>query len=190
MRHKDDNKHNAIINAAIQLITTEGFAHTSMSKIAKAANVSPATIYIYFENKDDLLNKLYLTVKKNFGNVVFNGLSEKMAVKESFQLIWKNSLRYFLANPTTFTFHEQFVHSPLISKSSQAQGESFLQPIFSLYERGQMEGSLPNISMCVFTAIMYSPLISLIKYHHQGGLVLTEELAMSTFEMCWTAIQK
>ena len=51
MRHKDDSKREAISNAAIELITTIGFANTSMSKIAKAANVSPATIYVYFEKK-------------------------------------------------------------------------------------------------------------------------------------------
>ena len=54
MRHKDDNKHQAICDAAIELITKNGFADTSMSKIAKAANVSPATIYVYFESKEAL----------------------------------------------------------------------------------------------------------------------------------------
>ncbi len=62
MRHKDDNKHQAICDAAIGLITANGFADTSISKIAKVANVSPATIYVYFENKEDLLNKVYLFV--------------------------------------------------------------------------------------------------------------------------------
>jgi AcrR family transcriptional regulator len=42
MRVKDDAKREAISNAAIELITTKGFADTSMSKIARAANVSPA----------------------------------------------------------------------------------------------------------------------------------------------------
>ncbi|MDB4867155.1 MAG: TetR family transcriptional regulator [Cohnella sp.] len=35
-----------------------------MSKIAKKAGVSASTIYVYFENKEDMLNKLYLSIKK------------------------------------------------------------------------------------------------------------------------------
>jgi len=190
MRHKDDNKQKAIVDAAIQLITTEGFAETSMSKIAKAASVSPATIYIYFENKEDLLNQLYLTVKKEFVDALIEGLSEDMAVKDSFRLIWQNSRSYFLANPTTFAFHEQFIHSPLISKANKEQGERFFMPIVELYERGKAEGNLPEISMFVFVAIMYAPLISLIKSHHSGEFALTHELIISTFEMCWKAIHK
>ncbi|MEM7133645.1 MAG: TetR/AcrR family transcriptional regulator [Chloroflexota bacterium] len=190
MRRKDDAKHDAIVDAAMYLITTDGFAETSMSKIAKAAKVSPATIYVYFENKEDLLNQLYLTVKEDFGVAVFDGLSDEMTLKESFFLIWMNSFRFFLANPTKFAFHEQFVHSPLISKSSQEQGESFLLPILDLYERGKSEGSLPNISISVCAAILYAPLISLIKSHHQGSFVLTEAVAVSTFERCWKAIQE
>ncbi|MEP7039456.1 MAG: helix-turn-helix domain-containing protein, partial [Acidobacteriota bacterium] len=64
MRVKDDKKLQAICDAAIELITANGFADTSMSKIAKAAQVSPATIYVYFENKETLLNEIYLLVKQ------------------------------------------------------------------------------------------------------------------------------
>ena len=40
MRVKDDKKEKAIFDAAISLITANGLADTSMSKIAKAADVS------------------------------------------------------------------------------------------------------------------------------------------------------
>ena len=41
------------------MIVKEGFDGLSMQKLAKAANVSPATIYLYFKNREDLLNQLY-----------------------------------------------------------------------------------------------------------------------------------
>ena len=37
-----------------------GFNGFSMQKLAKAANVSPATIYIYFKDKEDLIQQLYI----------------------------------------------------------------------------------------------------------------------------------
>ena len=74
MRHKDENKKESITIAAIQLINEIGLAETSMSKIAKRAGVSSATIYVYFENKNDMIKKLYLTIKKDMQQRVFNGI--------------------------------------------------------------------------------------------------------------------
>ena len=54
MRYKDEAKQDAIIEATVKLVNQIGFAATSTSKIAKKANVSSATIYIYYKNKEDL----------------------------------------------------------------------------------------------------------------------------------------
>ena len=64
MRYLDATKKEKIILAAIQLINEVGFAEITMSKIAQKAGVAPGTIYVYFENKDDMLKKLFLTVKE------------------------------------------------------------------------------------------------------------------------------
>ena len=49
MRRKDDEKQRCIKNAVVQLILEEGFQGASVSKIAKSAGVSPATVYIYYD---------------------------------------------------------------------------------------------------------------------------------------------
>ena len=55
MRTKDEGKQDAIIKATIKLVNEIGFVSSSVAKIAKEANVSPATIYVYYQNKEDLL---------------------------------------------------------------------------------------------------------------------------------------
>lgn len=47
-----------ILAAARTLIEEEGAAAVSMARIAKAAGVSEATVYKYFENKQDLVNHI------------------------------------------------------------------------------------------------------------------------------------
>ena len=59
MRMKDENKKAAITKAIIGLINEIGFANISMSKIAKATGLSAATLYVYYENKEDMLRKVY-----------------------------------------------------------------------------------------------------------------------------------
>ena len=50
-RVKSNEKRIALLNATLSLVINKGFHDAPMSKIAKLAEVSPATIYIYFENK-------------------------------------------------------------------------------------------------------------------------------------------
>jgi AcrR family transcriptional regulator len=44
-----------IINAAMQMFITEGFDKTSIRNIADKIEYSPATIYLYYKDKDELL---------------------------------------------------------------------------------------------------------------------------------------
>jgi len=52
MTEKQEN----ILNAALKLFATEGYASTSTSKVAKEAGVSEGLIFRHFKNKEGLLN--------------------------------------------------------------------------------------------------------------------------------------
>ena len=73
MRHKDEKKEQAVVAAAITLINERGFSEVSIAKIAKEAGVSPATIYIYYENKEDMLNKIYISLKTEMSEALLRG---------------------------------------------------------------------------------------------------------------------
>ncbi|EUJ29992.1 TetR/AcrR family transcriptional regulator [Listeria grayi] len=64
MRIKDEAKVTAISQAVFQITKQEGLNNASISKIAKLAGVSPATVYIYYQDKSDMLSKIYLTSKR------------------------------------------------------------------------------------------------------------------------------
>jgi len=49
------NKHQRILDAAIEVIAEHGFFHSRVSEIADRAGVADGTIYLYFKNKDELL---------------------------------------------------------------------------------------------------------------------------------------
>ncbi len=52
---KKIDKREAIIEAAIELFTTQGYETTTMAEVAKKAAVAVGTVYLYFKNKPDLL---------------------------------------------------------------------------------------------------------------------------------------
>jgi len=52
---KASNKHSKIINAATKVFAKKGFFNARISDIAKEAKVADGTIYLYFNNKFDIL---------------------------------------------------------------------------------------------------------------------------------------
>ncbi|MBR5485582.1 MAG: TetR/AcrR family transcriptional regulator [Oscillospiraceae bacterium] len=53
-------KRNRLENAAYQLFTTKGFQNTSVNDIVTLANVAKGTFYLYYHDKNDLLNRLII----------------------------------------------------------------------------------------------------------------------------------
>jgi len=58
-RRRGSDKHRRIIEAAIQVFARHGFYNSKVSEIARAAGVADGTIYLYFQNKDDILICLF-----------------------------------------------------------------------------------------------------------------------------------
>jgi TetR/AcrR family transcriptional regulator, regulator of autoinduction and epiphytic fitness len=69
-RNRPGEKTEAILEGAMQEFLTNGYAATSMDRVAAAAGVSKTTVYSYFQDKEGL----------------FNALIEKLA-KEKFQAV-------------------------------------------------------------------------------------------------------
>ncbi|MFH7326335.1 TetR/AcrR family transcriptional regulator [Desulfurivibrio sp. C05AmB] len=53
------DKHSKIIEAAIRVFSRKGFFHARIADIAKEAQVADGTIYLYFNNKYDILISLF-----------------------------------------------------------------------------------------------------------------------------------
>jgi len=59
MEKKKSNKHHRIIEAATRIFARKGFFQAKVSDIAREAGVADGTIYLYFDNKDDILISLF-----------------------------------------------------------------------------------------------------------------------------------
>ena len=58
-KKRTGEKRERILQAAIRVFAEKGFYATRVSEIAKAAGVADGTIYLYFENKDDVLVSIF-----------------------------------------------------------------------------------------------------------------------------------
>jgi TetR/AcrR family transcriptional regulator, fatty acid metabolism regulator protein len=59
VKTRNGEKYHRIIAAATKVFARKGFFHAKVSDIAREAQVADGTIYLYFENKDDILISLF-----------------------------------------------------------------------------------------------------------------------------------
>ena len=186
---KSIDKRNALIKATIELVNNNGFHATPMSKIAKMAQVSPATIYLYFDHKQDLLNKTYMEVKSNYTAFAFETYHETMPVKEGFELIWKRIAHFKLKEGEYAKFLAQCDNTPIIEESCRQEGIKHLQPLLDLWERGKQEGIIKPMSDYLLYAYAINPLSFLMVMQQRDAIILDETHLEEAFQAAWNSIK-
>jgi AcrR family transcriptional regulator len=92
-----EQKTELILNAALELLAHKGYYQTSISDIAKKANISKGLVYNYFESKEALvtaildkgINELLNIYDPNKDGILESGELRNF-IHESFQLIKEN----------------------------------------------------------------------------------------------------
>jgi AcrR family transcriptional regulator len=185
---KSIDKRNALIKATIELVNNNGFHATPMSKIAKIANVSPATIYLYFENKQDLVNKTYIEVKAVYTAYAFATYETNASVEVGFETIWKRIAEFKLNESEYAMFLAQCDNTPMIDESSRQKGIKHFQPLLDLMERGKKEGIIKPISDYLLYAYAINPLSFLMMSQQRGAFQLNEKHIEEAYQSAWDSI--
>ena len=187
MRTRDQAKYDSIVDASIKLTNKLGFDGISISKIAKKAKVSPATIYIYFENKEDLFTKLYTDIRKKMSQGALEGLQEGMNTEEMFKSIWYHSFTFNLQHPEYLTYREQFEQTTMM-KNIKPDDFTLFQTVDKLLKRGIKEETIKNHPLPMLTSFAYVPIITLLKYHQVGIIKMDDDNIKQACEIAWNAI--
>jgi TetR/AcrR family transcriptional regulator, multidrug resistance operon repressor len=169
MRIRDEQKQHCVHQLALKMIVEQGLYGLSMQKLAKAAGISPATIYIYYKDRDDLIMQLCVVESRKMEDATLDGFRPDMPFREGLRMQWHNRARYCLENPLGMQFLEQIRHSPYHERVSKLIKREFVDIMCEFVriniERGEM---VQAVSTEVFWAIAYAPLYSLIKFNLQG----------------------
>ena len=138
MRKRDDEKQYSIKKSVIQLILQEGFQGTSISKIAKLAGVSPATVYIYYENKEVMLRDIYHEYAEDIFDSLLYHIVPDMSGEQLIDVLIRQYYQYILENEEIYHFVDQFSSCPSLHEGCHAlQGPKSLNRILLEYkERG------------------------------------------------------
>lgn len=168
MRTRDPRKEKAICDKALAMIVKHGFDGLSMQKLARAARVSPATIYIHFKDREDLILQLYAKVMAKMFAATLEDFDPAMPFDQGLRLQWINRARYFLKHPLEMHFMEQIRFSPLHDRAFQATGGRFHEAMKAFVCNAIRRKQLVKVPVEVFWSVAFAPLYQLVKFHFQG----------------------
>lgn len=83
-----------IVSAASVLFMEKGIAAASMDDIAKAAGYSKATLYVYFENKEEIVSILVLNSMKKLYGYISSALIQHETTKARYDFICRGLVQY------------------------------------------------------------------------------------------------
>jgi len=93
---------NELVDLARTLFLEKGVQKTTMAEIAKQAGVAEGTLYLYFENKKDLLNEVAISWSAQYLDLVTKELVGCHGIEEKIEAIVKNQLKFMFSQPELY----------------------------------------------------------------------------------------
>lgn len=188
-----EDKREAILQSTMELVAENGFHDAPCSLIAERAGVAAGTIYRYFENKDVLINHLYLDVETRINAALLEGYTVEKPFRERFIHLVSSLLQFFINNPLEFRFVEQFHNSPygVAFRRDRLLGQHEDCGIYcELFRQGVTQQVIKDLPLPLLFDLAFGPIVSVARNHILGFIHLDATLIRQIAEACWDALRR
>lgn len=152
-RPKDEDKRQAIMDAATRVIAIQGLGAPTM-KIAEEARVANGSLFTYFETKADLFNQLYLGLKADMASAALDGLPARADLRKRMSHVWSNWMQWAVSNPHKRRALLQLNVSDEITPETRANGQQIMMGVAELMQEMRASGPMHNTPMPFVASIM------------------------------------
>lgn len=186
------DKRKEILRAAVELITEQGFHGAPMAMIAEKAGVAAGTIYCYFKSRDALITELYQEIEERITAYLQDGYEAGTSIRERFLHLTAGLLRYFIAHPLEFRYLEQFHNSPYGAafRRDRCLGRADHNIYMELLEEGVGQEVIQDLPLVALAALTFGPMISIMRDHTLGFVMLDAPLIERIAASCWEALRQ
>jgi len=195
MRTRDVIKMELVRTEAMGLLVKEGLEGFSMNKLSRRCNISVATLYIYYKDKEDLLLQLSLAEFRNLNDAMLKDFDPSVSFEAGLRKQWENRSAYMLAHPMEMALLEQ-LRGTEYEDRALASMQDFKAAMTEFVTSAVRNGELEEMPVEVFWSLAYGPLYTLLRFNGSGRSMggkpfhLTQEILWATFERVLKALKK
>lgn len=169
-----------ILDASKDLLLEDGFSKLSMRKIAGRVNITATSIYLYFQNKDDLLLALIEESIENLKEALADAAGVSKGVMQQLRSVSMAYIKYALEHPREYEIifmvrPEEMTTYPM-EKFRQVRSSYTL--LAEVLEKGNKEKQIESENLLLAAYTMWAQLhgvVSVIINKRLDTKVSTEE---------------
>ncbi|MGX4643272.1 TetR/AcrR family transcriptional regulator [Massilia sp. SYSU DXS3249] len=183
---RKDARPQELLAAAIDLFVERGFASTRLEDVARRAGVSKGTLYLYFDNKEELFkavvrNSIVPVIGDAESSVAeFDGHSAEL-LRNVIMGWWdriggtkvSGIVKLVTAESGNFPELAAFYQDEVINRGTRM--------ISSMLERGIARGEFRPINVAQVTQVLIAPMLMLVTWKHSIGPCERDSLAPQAF---------
>jgi len=164
MRKIDEGKKNRIKQAVFEIARDEGIAGLSFGKLAKRAGVSSGTPYVYYQDKTDMLGKIYLDVK----TLVDDGLQADIDQGKTPEERLFNAVNHFAKQLVAHQLEANYLaaiedNPQLVTAAVLQAGNQLAAPLKVAFEAAAATGRLKTTNPETVMALLFGPFTMVLR---------------------------
>ncbi|TKG88368.1 TetR/AcrR family transcriptional regulator [Puteibacter caeruleilacunae] len=190
MKLKDSNKENAIIEQTLDIVYETGIAGVKMSKLAKRVGISPSTLYVYFETKEDLIVSVARRILKNIAAGLESVLAESTSFENKLRAKWIHMVQFTINHEKEINFMDQWKRSPYFDKNIFKEMKDGFKMKMMLFQEGRDSGYLKDLDDNIIHAIMAGIANQTVTLIKAGHLQMNQSTLDLTFSIIRDALKR
>lgn len=186
-----NEKREKILQATLCLLAHKGFHGFSIKEVAKAAHVATGTVYLYFKDKQDMIEQLHMGVIKDVAAAIFANWDETATPFERYRLVCSNIWHNTCSEPDKMLCKGQFDQLPPdILRNQYSAARTHFQPLSNLFDEGKANGQILDMDNDVLYCLSIEAFWHIARKQNLGIVDVSEEVLLQIIESTWRGISK
>jgi len=182
----------AILDAALNLFTRQGYENTSISQLAQAAGIGKGTVYGYFETKSEI----FLAFCENQLAFVYQELAEKshpdIPLIQKLLTLFMGEFRFVSRNKEfgRIMLRETVFPKELTVERSKELDNKYIDLMVPMFKQAQKCGEMrTDLELIFVVGHFYALYIMTISGWYMGRLLSEEDVSMAMESLFKQALQ-
>ncbi|MCY6380753.1 TetR/AcrR family transcriptional regulator [Hoeflea prorocentri] len=170
-------------------VVENGLDKAPVSRIAKRAGVSAGTIYVYYPNKDEMLQSIYLEIKSLLHDAMMTASGPGADSAKRIRSMWFAMFGFMLENPDMFAFHEIVAAEKLLGPDQLEEVAGMAGDIHGVLGDAINDRTLKDMPMDCVISLLFGPAVNLARRMLSGGSHDLQKADL-VFRSIWTGIAR
>jgi TetR/AcrR family transcriptional regulator len=196
-KREKDLRRELAMDAAMAIYNEEGYHAITMEKIAERCEISRASLYLYFKNKDEILIDAIMEHTEYFTDLLQDLYDNRVQLRDNLlKELWGRFIDFYETEPETFNASLYFRNSEMIlnlpedlRNSINESGSKVVSLQHKIIEYGVKMGLFIDCNPMTLSEVIWTSFLGIIQLErskqvlsHKVHLERTRELALEVLE--------